>query len=84
VPKLFSQGPTATREQRLQGFNADTQNLRRFNVAAVLVVAENDGRALAMGQLLDGVQNSARDVTFAQGRFLVGRWIGNVNGIIEI
>ncbi len=38
------------RQQRFQGFNADPENLRRFNIAASLIMTELDGGALPLRQ----------------------------------
>ena len=66
VPKLRPQGPSAARQKGFQGFNADPQNLRRFYIAALLIVAQQDGGALPLRQIGEGRSICAASAAFCQ------------------
>src|SRR5262249_17626512 len=83
VVQFRPERPAATRQERLQCFNADAENLRRFDVAQLLIVAQDNGGALAFRQFAQGPLEYRRQHAALVQHGGSGSRIGNRKSLVE-
>src|SRR5690242_19073241 len=75
--KLHAQRFVGAKKQRFQGALRALQNPRNFIVIKLLILVQQHGRSLLLGQVMNGSQNHFRTAARYQILFHGGRMIGN-------